>query len=150
MTYNIFSFQTHQEEFNTNAALYELYKYVQQYNEELTTALDEDEFARKNRLNLKLEQVQVAMNGEAYCWHWLDHIINHRSEVRSLITEALYGKASLYTSWIFKVQPLITFVNILFRPTMHCRDATVWLDRHFWVLYIPIRTVPFENLAVRH
>ena len=62
-----FLFQTHQDEFNTNAALLELYKYVQQYNEELIEALDEDEFARKNRLNLKLEQVQVAMNGEAYC-----------------------------------------------------------------------------------
>lgn len=50
-----------------NAALYELYKYVQHYNDDLKVALEEDEFARKNRLNYKLEQVHVAMNGEAYC-----------------------------------------------------------------------------------
>ena len=50
-----------------NAALYELYKYVQHYHEDLISALDEDEFARKNRLNYKLEQVHLAMTGEAYC-----------------------------------------------------------------------------------
>ncbi|XP_053378224.1 plexin-A2-like isoform X3 [Mercenaria mercenaria] len=59
--------RTHQDEFNMNAALYELYKYVQHYQEDLISALDEDEFARKNRLNYKLEQVQLAMNGKAYC-----------------------------------------------------------------------------------
>lgn len=63
-----FCLQAHQDEFNTQAALLELYKYVQQYQEDLTTALEEDEFARKNRLNLKLDQVHVAMKGEAYCW----------------------------------------------------------------------------------
>ncbi|XP_060579456.1 plexin-A2-like isoform X2 [Ruditapes philippinarum] len=59
--------RTHQDEFNMNAALYELYKYVQHYHEDLISALDEDEFARKNRLNYKLEQVHLAMTGEAYC-----------------------------------------------------------------------------------
>lgn len=59
-------FQTHQDEFNVNAALYELYKYVQQYSDDLTAALDDDEFARKNRLNNKLEQVHIAMNGDAF------------------------------------------------------------------------------------
>lgn len=59
--------RTHQDEFNTNAALLELYKYVQAYRDDLVDVLDEDEFARKNRLNLKLEQVHIAMNGEAYC-----------------------------------------------------------------------------------
>ena len=78
---NSFLFQTHQEEFNSNAALYELYKYVQQYNDDLTMALNEDEFARKNRLNLKLEQVQVAMNGEAYCWYYTVQHINPKKDI---------------------------------------------------------------------
>ena len=72
-------FQTHQDEFNTQAALLELYKYVQAYNDDLVEALDEDEFARRNRLNLKLEQVQIAMNGEAYCWAW-----ERRTSARSM------------------------------------------------------------------
>jgi len=59
-------FQNHQDEFNIDAALYELYKYVQHYYDDLSAALEEDEFARKNRLNHKLEQVQNAMSGDAY------------------------------------------------------------------------------------
>ncbi|XP_041350001.1 plexin-A2-like isoform X2 [Gigantopelta aegis] len=57
----------HGNEFNINAALLELYKYVQKYNEELVTALEEDEFARKSRLSYKLDQVQAAMDGDAIC-----------------------------------------------------------------------------------
>lgn len=57
----------HQDEFNTTAALYELYKYVIKYNEELWQALEEDEFAKKNRLQFKLEQVRLAMDKEVYC-----------------------------------------------------------------------------------
>lgn len=57
----------HQDEFNTTAALYELYKYVLKYREELWQALEEDEFAKKNRLQFKLEQVRLAMDKEVYC-----------------------------------------------------------------------------------
>ncbi|XP_060073479.1 plexin-A4-like [Ylistrum balloti] len=57
----------HQDEFNTSAALLELYKYVQKYNEELWQALEEDEFAKKNRLTYKLEQVRMTMEAEVYC-----------------------------------------------------------------------------------
>ncbi|XP_076447874.1 plexin-A2-like isoform X2 [Babylonia areolata] len=57
----------HNSEFNTNAALLELYKYAKKYNEELMTALEEDEFARKSKLNYKLDQVHAAMDGSANC-----------------------------------------------------------------------------------
>ncbi|KAK3102934.1 hypothetical protein FSP39_015076 [Pinctada imbricata] len=57
----------HLDEFNTTAALYELYKYVQKYSEDLFAALEEDEFAKKNRLTYKLEQVRMAMDAEVYC-----------------------------------------------------------------------------------
>ena len=57
----------HQDEFNTTAALFELYKYVLKYREELWQALEEDEFAKKNRLQFKLEQVRLAMDKEVYC-----------------------------------------------------------------------------------
>lgn len=67
----VFVFQNHQEEFNIDAALYELYKYVQHYYDDLSAALEEDEFARKNRLNHKLEQVQLAMAGEWFFSHLL-------------------------------------------------------------------------------
>ena len=46
-----------------NAALYELYKYLELYREDLFTALEEDEFARKNRLSLKMDQLYATMNG---------------------------------------------------------------------------------------
>ncbi|XP_052060190.1 plexin-A4-like isoform X2 [Mytilus californianus] len=59
--------RVHQDEFNTTAALHELYKYVVKYNEELWQALEEDEFAKKNRLQFKLEQVRLAMDKEVYC-----------------------------------------------------------------------------------
>ncbi|KAK7493969.1 hypothetical protein BaRGS_00014851 [Batillaria attramentaria] len=57
----------HQTEFNPNAALMELYKYAQKYNEEVMTALEEDEFARKSKLNYKLDQVHAAMEGNTIC-----------------------------------------------------------------------------------
>lgn len=59
--------RSHQDEFNVNAALFELYKYVKMYNADLVEALDEDEFARKSKLNQKLDQVHLAMNGKQYC-----------------------------------------------------------------------------------
>ena len=37
------------DEFNTSAALLELYKFVNTYNEELKEALEDDEFAKKNK-----------------------------------------------------------------------------------------------------
>lgn len=57
----------HADDFNTTAALYELYKYIQQYYEDILAALEEDEFAKKNRLTYKLEQVRAAMESEVYC-----------------------------------------------------------------------------------
>ncbi|XP_048738667.2 plexin A3-like isoform X3 [Ostrea edulis] len=57
----------HADDFNTTAALYELYKYIQQYYEDIMVALEEDEFAKKNRLTYKLEQVRLAMDAEVYC-----------------------------------------------------------------------------------
>uniref|UniRef100_K1Q8N4 Plexin-A4 n=1 Tax=Magallana gigas TaxID=29159 RepID=K1Q8N4_MAGGI len=59
--------QQHADDFNTTAALYELYKYIQQYYEDILAALEEDEFAKKNRLTYKLEQVRAAMESEVYC-----------------------------------------------------------------------------------
>ncbi|XP_064605454.1 plexin-A2-like isoform X2 [Liolophura sinensis] len=60
--------RTHQNDFNSDAALYELYKYVCVYNEGLVGALEEDEFARKNKLRYKLDQVHAAMQGEvSFC-----------------------------------------------------------------------------------
>ncbi|XP_008204796.2 plexin-A4 [Nasonia vitripennis] len=51
----------HQNEFNTNCALYELYTYASKYNEQLTVTLEEDEFSTKQRLAYKLEQVHNIM-----------------------------------------------------------------------------------------
>lgn len=51
-----------------NAALYELYKYAQHYKDDLAMSLEEDEFARKSRLNSKLDQVHDVMTGNPYCW----------------------------------------------------------------------------------
>ncbi|KAH3827947.1 hypothetical protein DPMN_129893 [Dreissena polymorpha] len=59
--------RSHSEEFNTSAALYELYKYVEAYNDDLITALEDDEFARNYRLIQKLESVHVAMRGSSSC-----------------------------------------------------------------------------------
>ena len=47
----------HANEFNTLAALYELYNYAFKYNDQLIQALEEDEFSSKQRLAYKLEQV---------------------------------------------------------------------------------------------
>ena len=60
------TFQSHQDEFNVNAALLELYKYVHTYQEDLREALEDDEFAKKNKLNFKLEQVRQVMEGDGY------------------------------------------------------------------------------------
>ncbi|XP_076468728.1 plexin-A2-like isoform X2 [Babylonia areolata] len=57
----------HSSEFNASAALLELYKYAQKYNDELMTALEEDEFARKSKLSYKLDQVHAAMEGNSIC-----------------------------------------------------------------------------------
>ncbi|KAL5015009.1 hypothetical protein ScPMuIL_009279 [Solemya velum] len=59
--------RVHHKDFHSNAALLELYKYVLKFYDDVILALDEDEFARKNKLTYKLEQVRTAMDGEAYC-----------------------------------------------------------------------------------
>jgi len=51
----------HMNEFNTSAALQELYEYTYKYNDDLMQALDEDEFARKARLAHSLNQVHAIM-----------------------------------------------------------------------------------------
>ncbi|XP_013784646.1 plexin-A2-like [Limulus polyphemus] len=55
----------HAHEFNTNVALHHLYSYALKYNDQLMVSLEEDEFSRKNRLSLKLEQVHAIMTGES-------------------------------------------------------------------------------------
>ncbi|KFM60857.1 Plexin-A2, partial [Stegodyphus mimosarum] len=55
----------HAHEFNTNVALYELYRYAVKYNDQLIQTLEEDEFSRKNKLAWKLEQVHAIMSGES-------------------------------------------------------------------------------------
>ena len=49
--------QLHQQEFNTNCALHELYAYADKYSGQLMANLEEDEFSSRQRLALKLEQV---------------------------------------------------------------------------------------------
>ena len=61
----------HTTEFNTNAALYELYQYVARYNDELMATLEEDEFARNYRLAYKLEQVHNSMDSEVWKPNWV-------------------------------------------------------------------------------
>ncbi|KRZ39430.1 Plexin-A4, partial [Trichinella pseudospiralis] len=51
-------------EFNVLGALNELYKYVNQYKEQLLAALEEDEFSRRNRLPAKFVQMQRIFDGE--------------------------------------------------------------------------------------
>ncbi|XP_003370535.1 putative IPT/TIG domain protein, partial [Trichinella spiralis] len=51
-------------EFNVLGALQELYKYVNQYKEQLLAALEEDEFSRRNRLPAKFVQMQRIFDGE--------------------------------------------------------------------------------------
>jgi len=54
----------HQQEFNTNCALHELYAYAVKYSDQLAANLEEDEFSSRQRLALKLEQVHKIMAGE--------------------------------------------------------------------------------------
>ncbi|XP_037069862.1 plexin-A2-like [Pollicipes pollicipes] len=54
----------HQQEFNTNCALHELYAYAVKYSDQLMANLEEDEFSSRQRLALKLEQVHKIMAGE--------------------------------------------------------------------------------------
>ncbi|XP_059158029.1 plexin-A2-like [Physella acuta] len=55
--------RTHQNVFNTNAALLELYKYVKKYYDDIMNALEDDEFAKKSKLTCKLEEASNAMDG---------------------------------------------------------------------------------------
>lgn len=52
----------HSSEFNTLAALAELYSYAFKYNDQLILALEEDEFSMKQRLAFKLEQIHNIMS----------------------------------------------------------------------------------------
>uniref|UniRef100_H3AR86 Plexin A4 n=1 Tax=Latimeria chalumnae TaxID=7897 RepID=H3AR86_LATCH len=52
----------HMTEFNTMSALAENYTYVSKYSEEIVSALEQDDHARKQRLAYKLEQVIALMN----------------------------------------------------------------------------------------
>ncbi|KAK4302726.1 hypothetical protein Pmani_025199 [Petrolisthes manimaculis] len=51
----------HTTEFNSLAALAELYNYAFKYSDQLTLTLEEDEFSTKNRLAYRLEQVHSIM-----------------------------------------------------------------------------------------
>ncbi|RUS74742.1 hypothetical protein EGW08_017493, partial [Elysia chlorotica] len=59
--------RAHSNEFNTNAALLELWRYVKKYYDDIVNALEDDEFAKKSRLTYKLDQVSAAMDGSAVC-----------------------------------------------------------------------------------
>ncbi|KAK3800854.1 hypothetical protein RRG08_008608 [Elysia crispata] len=59
--------RAHSNEFNTNAALLELWRYVRKYYDDIVNALEDDEFAKKSRLTYKLDQVSAAMDGSAIC-----------------------------------------------------------------------------------
>ncbi|KAK1166950.1 plexin-A4 [Acipenser oxyrinchus oxyrinchus] len=52
----------HMNEFNTMSSLSEIYSYVSKYSEEIVTALEQDDAARKQRLASKLEQVITFMS----------------------------------------------------------------------------------------
>ncbi|KAM9312690.1 plexin-A4 [Gastrophryne carolinensis] len=52
----------HMNEFNTMSSLSEIYSYVGKYNEEILTALDQDDQAGKQKLAYKLEQVIALMS----------------------------------------------------------------------------------------
>lgn len=51
----------HNSEFNSLAALAELYGYAFKYSDQLMLTLEEDEFSTKNRLAYRLEQVHSIM-----------------------------------------------------------------------------------------
>ncbi|XP_055047357.2 plexin-A4 [Misgurnus anguillicaudatus] len=55
----------HMSEFNTMSSLSEIYSYVGKYTEEIVSALDQDDPARKQRLAYKLEQVVAFMSLES-------------------------------------------------------------------------------------
>ncbi|MBN3297416.1 PLXA2 protein, partial [Amia calva] len=55
----------HSTEFNMLSALNEIYSYVNKYSEEITSALEQDEQARKQRLAYKVEQLIGAMSLES-------------------------------------------------------------------------------------
>uniref|UniRef100_A0A6Q2XIF8 Plexin-A2 n=1 Tax=Esox lucius TaxID=8010 RepID=A0A6Q2XIF8_ESOLU len=55
----------HSTEFNMLSALNEIYSYVSKYSEEITTALEQDEQAKKQRLAYKVEQLISAMSLES-------------------------------------------------------------------------------------
>ncbi|XP_015207910.2 plexin-A4 [Lepisosteus oculatus] len=52
----------HMNEFNTMSSLSEIYSYVGKYSEEIVSALEQDDAARKQRLAFKLEQVVTLMS----------------------------------------------------------------------------------------
>ncbi|KAA0720978.1 Plexin-A4 Precursor [Triplophysa tibetana] len=52
----------HMNEFNTMSSLSEIYSYVSKYTEEIVSALEQDDGARKQRLAYKLEQVVAFMS----------------------------------------------------------------------------------------
>uniref|UniRef100_A0AAY5ETK9 Plexin-A4 n=1 Tax=Electrophorus electricus TaxID=8005 RepID=A0AAY5ETK9_ELEEL len=55
----------HMSEFNAMSSLSEIYSYVSKYTEEIVSALEQDDSARKQRLALKLEQVVAFMSLES-------------------------------------------------------------------------------------
>ncbi|RXN17719.1 plexin-A4 isoform X1 [Labeo rohita] len=55
----------HMSEFNTMSSLSEIYSYVGKYTEEIVSALEQDDGARKQRLAHKLEQVVAFMSLES-------------------------------------------------------------------------------------
>lgn len=58
---SLYSLQMHNSEFNSLAALAELYGYAFKYSDQLMLTLEEDEFSTKNRLAYRLEQVHSIM-----------------------------------------------------------------------------------------
>lgn len=54
----------HFGEFNITSALYELYKFVEQYGDQLLTVLEEDEAAKRSRLPAKFAQMVRTMDGD--------------------------------------------------------------------------------------
>ncbi|MGH0169148.1 UNVERIFIED_CONTAM: hypothetical protein FKN15_059657 [Acipenser sinensis] len=55
----------HSTDFNMLSALNEIYSYISKYSEEITTALEQDEQARRQRLAYKVEQLIGAMSIES-------------------------------------------------------------------------------------
>ncbi|KAG9345724.1 hypothetical protein JZ751_008868, partial [Albula glossodonta] len=55
----------HMHEFNSMSSLSEIYSYVGKYSEEIVSALEQDDVARKQRLAFKLEQVVTFMSLES-------------------------------------------------------------------------------------